>query len=116
MAVGAHARRSIGEHQMREPVGRVSGQPLADHAAQRDAAKRELADLQRVGDGEHVAAQAAPSCIRLRDGGAAVAARVVTQNAEIRQKIGDLKIPHAVIGAERVGEDEHGRSSLPSRR
>ncbi len=35
-----------------------------------------------------------------------MAARVVTQDAEIGEEIGDLHVPHAVIGAERMGEDD----------
>ena len=59
-----NARRSIGEDDVSEAVGRVDGQPLPDHAAERQAAERKARQAAGVGDREHVVRQPTRSCSR----------------------------------------------------
>ena len=93
---------------MREAIAGAGAQPLADHAAERDAAKSEPADGRVIGNGEHVARELFDGVITGGHIGCAVAADVVAQDAEVRQKRGDLQVPLAVIDAEGVRENERG--------
>ena len=45
-----------------------------------------------------------------------MAAIVVAHDAEARAERGDLRVPHGEVGAEGVGEDQHGGKILPSPR
>ena len=100
------ARRRIGEDDVSEAAGGVDGQPLPDHAAERQAAEREARQAAGVGDREDVVRQRLNRVVATGDRRRAVAAGVVAQDAEVRQQIGGLRVPHAVVEAERMRQHD----------
>ena len=97
----------VREDELLDAVGSIRSQPLADHAAHRQAAPVEFFDLECIGDGEHVAPEAlhrigAFRCVRL-----AVAAAVIANDTEMLRPFRRLVVPHVQIGAERIGQHQH---------
>ena len=75
-------------------------------------AKRSI--VERVGEREHIRAELVDADNRRADAGRTVAAGVVAQDAEVlRQHLG-LRIEHAVVLTERVGQD-HDRAIVGTR-
>src|SRR5207244_3362883 len=79
-------------------------QPLADHAAHGEAAESERADAERIRQSNHIAAQTLDGVVAKWNIGASMAACIVTQYPEVREKIASLDIPHPVVAAERMGQ------------
>ena len=96
----------VGQHDLAEPVGRVGAQPLADHAAHRQAAPMGLCDVEVVEDRQHVAAEAFQRIGPRRHVRLAVAAPVVTDDAEhLRQRL-HLRLPHLHGRAQRIRQHQ----------
>ena len=71
--------------------------------------KRRLADAVVVHDADHVVDEHGKAVRPRRRVAAAVAARVVAQDAVARGQERDLRIPHGVVGREAVRQDEPRR-------
>ena len=78
----------------------MRSKPLADHSAQRQTAKREPIDAERIDERKRVGAELLDPVIAGCSGRGAVTPHVVTQDTEMRRQIGDLRIPHPVILSE----------------
>ena len=104
--LGVGPRRGVSEHERRHPVRRVRAEPLADHAAEREAAECEPGNAERVGEREHVRAELRDLVVAQGHAGGAVPADVVSHDAEMRGEIFDVRIPHAVVLAEGVRQDQ----------
>ena len=101
-------RRGVGEHEVRQPLRRV--RPRATARSCRRATSRRT----RTAATPHASASARTSLRELGDrvvaGGDArcpVPSRVVAQHLEVRQQIRRLRVPHAVVEAERMRQHEH---------
>ena len=103
----------VGQDELVDAVRRVGAEPLADHAAHRQAAPIDLRDAEAVEDRKHVAAEPLHRIGALRHAGFAVAAPVVAQQAEVLGERRHLLVPHVQSGAERIRQHQH-RSALPA--
>ena len=72
-------------------------------------------DAKPVHDRERIASELRHAVRALRDAGAAMSAPVVAHQAEVLRKRLDLRVPHAVIGAERIAQHEE-RARVPDLR
>ena len=99
----------VGEHQLLDAVRRVGAEPLAVHAAHRQAAPVDLVDLERIEDGEDVAAETVETVRPLGHAGLAVAAAVVADEAEVLGEVAGLVVPHMQVGAERIRQHQRRR-------
>ena len=66
MPAASVARRRVGEHQSRQAVRRIDGEPLPDHPAKRQTAERERGDAQRVGERQRILPELCDACSRRR--------------------------------------------------
>ncbi len=80
----------VGEDQFLEAIRRVGAQPLAVHAAHREAAPIGFFDLERVEDRDDVAPETVEAVRALGRAGLAVAAAVVADEAEV---LGEFAAP-----------------------
>ena len=80
----------------------VDAQPLADQAAHGQPAEMHARQLEGIEQGKHVGAELADGVRSGGDQRGAVAAGVVAQHAEMGGECGDLRVPHAQVGAQRV--------------
>jgi hypothetical protein len=85
---------------MRDAGRHIRGEPLSCHPSERAATKSKLPNLERIGDGEHITPELLDRVFSLGSRGTTVAARVVSHDSEVGEKIGNLKVPHTVIGAQ----------------
>ena len=100
-------RRGVGEHEMRQPIRRVRSEPLADHAAERQAAEREARHAARVGERQDILRELGDRVVAGGDARCPVPSRVVAQHLVVRQQIRRLRVPHAMVEAERMRQHEH---------
>ncbi|MCY1225156.1 hypothetical protein D9M72_373460 [compost metagenome] len=87
----------------------MDAQPHPGEPAHRQATKRRLPDPQRIQDGDDVLPELRHGKGIARRGRAAVAAGVVAHHAIATGQRGSLRLPHGVVGAERVREEDGGR-------
>jgi len=100
----------VGEHQLFDAVRRVGAEPLPVHAAHRQAAPIYFFDLQRVEDGEDVAAEQLEAIGALAGAGLAVAAAIGADEAEVLGEFASLVVPHMQVGTERIPEHQRRRA------
>ena len=91
-----------------QAVGRVNSQPNADHATHRKPAEMHPVEVNRIQQTEDVATQLFDAVVARCYRRLSVPARIVTQDAELPLKFRHLRIPHGKVGAERIGEQQHG--------
>src|SRR4029077_19368898 len=103
----------VGEHEFFYAVGRIGSEPLADHAAHREAAPIDLFYLESVEHREYVATEALHGVGTLWYARLAVATPVVPDEPEVLRELRGLVIPHMQVGAERVRQHQHGRAVTP---
>ena len=72
-----------------------------------------LLHAEGVEQGDDVVGEVVDVVGALRDGGAAVAAGVVADDAEVLGQLVGLGVPHGRRGAEGVGQDDDGRVLRP---
>jgi len=77
----------------------VGGEPLTDHAAKREPAKRKPLDAERAGDGQRIPGEPLDGVVARGHIGGAMTTKVVPQDAEVRLEIRCLGIPLRVIAA-----------------
>ena len=84
---------------MGDPLGRACGEPLPDHAAQREPAKRKSLYAETVGQGERVPREQFDGIFAVRRIGGAMTTKIVPQHTKVRLEICSLRIPLRVITA-----------------
>ena len=84
----------------------MNGKPLADESAERDAAVGESPDFERVGQRENIAAELVDRIVAVGRIGCSVASGVETKDAIVLQEVSRLRVPQAVIEAERMREHQ----------
>ncbi|MNV69110.1 hypothetical protein D3C71_1620020 [compost metagenome] len=82
-------------------------QPLADQASHRQADEVSLLNVQAIEQGQHVTAQLFDAVRAFSDQRPTVATGVVAQHAQVLAPQWNLRVPHAQVGTERVGQDQH---------
>ncbi len=80
----------------------MGAQPLTDHAAHGEAAERGVLDRKRVEQTDDIPAQTFERVFARGHVGCAMAARVVAQHAKVVEQGWHLRVPHAVVDAERM--------------
>ncbi|MNC40917.1 hypothetical protein D3C75_896590 [compost metagenome] len=82
-------------------------QPLADQASHRQADEVSLLNVQAIEQGQHVAAQLFDAVRAFSDQRCAVTTGVIAQHPEVLAPERNLGVPHAQVGTQRVGQDQH---------
>src|SRR3974390_3354458 len=100
---------------MRNPVRRMRSDPLANGAAERQAAERKLRNPQRIGEAKHITAQLFNGVLTRRSVRGAVPARVVAQDLKAAEQIRHLRLPHAVVRANGMRQNQDGKTGGPFR-
>ncbi|MCY1436319.1 hypothetical protein D9M71_524380 [compost metagenome] len=100
----------VAQHQTLDTLRRVDRQPLADQATHGQTAEARLGNVQRIQQGQYVAAKLFDAVRAVSDGRATVATGVVAQHAEVFGEGGNLCIPHVQVGAQGVGQHQHRRA------
>ena len=70
-----------------------------------------LCDAETVEQADDIATETLDGVRSWRRGGGSVPARVVAHDAETRCERVDLIVPHRQVGAEGIGEHQHGRAA-----
>jgi len=91
-----------------DAIGETGGQLHAGHAAHGEPAEVDTIKGEGVEEMNNVATELGDGVWTGRDRGLAMAAGVVAENAKLLGEVGELRIPHAEIGAERIGEENDG--------
>jgi len=110
---GADSCSGAAEDEFVDASGEVRGELHAGHAAHGETAEVHAVERKDVEQMNDVTAELRDGVGTGRDGGFAVAARVVAENAELLSEVGELCIPHAEIGAERIGEEKDRSAGGP---
>lgn len=97
----------VAQGQAVQAVTGVDAQPLADQATHRQADEMRFLDVQAIKQGQHVTAQLFDGVRAFGDQRCAVATGVVAQHAKVLAPQRNLGVPHAQVGAQRVGQDQH---------
>ena len=85
---------------MGDPLRRACGEPLPDHAAKREPAKRESLHAESVDKGERVLPKQLDGVVAFRRIGGAMTTQIVPQHTEVRLQICCLHLPLRVIAAQ----------------
>jgi hypothetical protein len=104
--LGTGTSRCVREHDCGYARRGMDGEPLRNHSAKRQAAEREPFDPERICERQHVLSELVDRILARRHGGCAVTADVVAHHAEALRERGCLRVPHAVILAERVRQEQ----------
>ncbi len=80
----------------------IERKPLANSASHRKPAKVKLLDAQGLCELNQIIAQLVDGIVARGNTRRAVAARVIAEYAERTQQVGHLRVPHAVVAAQRM--------------
>src|SRR5271165_186423 len=97
---------------MGHTVRRICRNPLADRSAHRQTAESETRNPKAVGQTENIAAQQSNRVLARRGVRCTVSASVIAQDLKVAQQIRHLRLPHRMVGSDRMGKNQH----WPSRR
>src|SRR5262249_193909 len=103
---GADFGGSAAENDFVKMLRGICGEPHADLAAHGESAEVKAVELLRVGKSENVFSESLDGIGAGRDGRFAMAAGVGPENAEGFRELGDLRVPHGKVCAERIRKDE----------
>jgi hypothetical protein len=106
-------RGRIAEDEASEAIPSICAQPDSSLPAHRKTAEICVANFDRIQKRKNIVAELFLRIRSGRNGGKAVAASVITENSKYDAQRGDLRVPHRQICAQRIGEDNYGRSRLP---
>ena len=101
-----HARRCVGKDELSHALSRMDAEPLADHSAQGEAAEGKMVMVGGVHCRQDVIGKLRDRVIAGRGVGSAVASQIQPQHLKSREEVRHLRIPHAVIRAQRVGQNQ----------
>src|SRR5580692_233270 len=98
---------------MGDPLWCLSSYPLPDRSAQRQAAESKLRNSQRISERKSVLTQHLNGIFACRCVRGSVTSGVISQNLKVRKQVVHLKIPHGLVGADRVRQDQDGPPGTP---
>jgi hypothetical protein len=101
-----YVRGRRGEHEAVEPRRLVEGEPLAGQSAHGYAAEREPLEPQMIGERQNVEAEPLDGVGSGRGIAGAVAALVIANDPEGMNEGLGLRLPHHVVCAEGIGQDD----------
>src|SRR5271163_2336918 len=91
---------------MRDAFRRAGGKPLPDGPTQGQAAESKLRNAQNTRQAKNIFAQHLNGIFAFRRIRCSMASYVISQNLEVRKQICYLKLPHSVVGTNRVRQDQ----------